>query len=180
MYKNKVEIFLETGSVNCKHHGTHSEWALNPLKKHKKGNFRSLQCKKCTRNRSKQHREKNPNCQDDYRFSFNGTIVRILAQARLRAKKKRYLFELDVVWVKEKLITQNYKCVYSGIEFDFSRPEYDQNRKYLPSIDQNIAGLGYTKENSEIVCSIVNMMKLDTPYNDFITLCEKIVKHNKK
>lgn len=183
MRKSKVDIFLETGKAECKHHGNHSEWSYNKgKKKFKRGKwtqYRAVQCRVCIRERSKRFNKKHPNFQDDYRFSFNGIIVRMLAQARVRARKRGHEFELDSKWVKEVFIKQNYKCSYSGIQFDFSRPEYDKNRKYLPSIDQRVVGLGYTKENSEIVCSIVNMMKLDTPHSEFLTICEKIVKFNK-
>lgn len=184
MKQSKVDIFLTTGKAECKHHGIHSEWSYKDcktkLKKGRLNKYRAVQCRKCIRERSKKFNALNPNAQDDYRFSLNGTIVRMLAQARIRARKKGYEFELDSEWVKERFKIQNYKCAYSGITFDFSRPEYDTNRKYLPSIDQKIAGLGYTKENSQVVCSIVNMMKLDTPFNDFISICETIVKYNKR
>jgi len=183
MRKTKVDIFLETGLAICNHHGSHSEWGYNKGKKKfhrgKWTSFRSIQCRKCGVERNRKHLLKNPTASDDYRFSFNGIIVRMLAQARVRARKRGHEFELNSEWVKEVFIKQNYKCSYSGIQFDFSRPEYDKNRKYLPSIDQKVIGLGYTKANSEIVCSIVNMMKLDTPHSEFLTICEHIVKFNK-
>lgn len=33
---------------------------------------------------------------------------------------------------------------------------------------------GYTKDNTQLVCDIVNRMKLDLPMNEFVTLCKII------
>lgn len=186
---SKVQIFIDTGKAKCVHHGEHREWSLNLRKPKirktkKKGDvidtFRTVQCKKCIRERTKRYSVNNPWIQDYYRFGFDGTAIRIVQQAKARAKKKKLPFTVTADWVKERLIFQQNRCLYSNMIFDFSMPKKKKERRpYVPSLDQKIIGLGYTEINTAIVCSIVNTMKFDMQFNDFVNICGKIRDFNK-
>ena len=180
MNRGQVDKFLETKKATCKHHGTHGEWRFIERKsktaKGRKYTYRTVECRKCARERTKKYNSNNPDNQDNYRFSYDGCLVRVIAQARIRSKRKSLPFNIDVDWLKKALLKQENKCFYSGLEFDFSRPESEgKNRFYIPSIDQKIPGLGYSVENSVVVCSVVNMMKNELHLNDFINICHRIV-----
>lgn len=47
-------------------------------------------------------------------------------------------------------------------------------RKNIVSIDRIDSTKGYTKDNTQLVCDIVNRMKLDLPMNEFVILCKII------
>ena len=184
-FKSKVDRFLELGEAKCIHHGVHSEWTINLFKQKIKNakiqTYRAIQCKKCIRERTKKWNKLHPTASDDYRFSFKGVVYRIVNQARARAKHKKLPIKITPEWVFKKLIEQDYKCAYSGMPFDFSKPkEKDRTRLWLPSIDQRIAGNGYTEDNCVLVCGIVNLMKNELELSEFITLCGKIHLNNIK
>lgn len=180
----KVDLFLENNTAKCIHHGEHSEWKYIDRKGKRKGNklyhYRALECKKCVRERTARYYKNNPEYQDDYRYSYNGTLRRMLAGARKRAKVRGVEFELDKEWLEQKIKQQNNRCAYSGVKFDFSRPVNKKIRHDLPSIDRIDVRGGYTKDNSAIVCSIINIMKYDIEVDDFIEYCRLVAQrvHN--
>lgn len=172
--RGRIELYLSTGQAACKHHGTHGEWSVlhKTDRKHKcPYKYDTLVCQVCNRERTAAFHDKNPTAQDDYRFTRHGMITRILAQAGGRAKRKRLPFELDRDWVEEQAKRQDNKCAYSGLEFDWNRSSGNQKRYFLPSIDQRQAGMGYTKDNSVLVCWAINNMKWELPLPDFTQLC---------
>lgn len=177
--KYKVDKFLETGVAYCKHHGKHSEWKFIPrkgkLRNGKIFNYRALECRKCVRERTANYYKRNPEYQDKYRFSENGTLHFMLNNAKKRAKNKKIGFELDINWVKVQLKIQNHKCEYTGLKFVFGGKKINSKRWLTPSIDQKIAGKGYTKENSKLVCTAINIMKQDIPIKEFKKFCKAFI-----
>lgn len=184
MRKLKVDLFIETGTATCVHHGDHSNWKLLLTKqKKKKGKtqtYRVINCMYCSAERTKRYRVNNPTWSDDYRFSFHGILNRIINQASTRSRKKSIPMEVDALWLKEKLKEQDYTCAYSGVKFDFSNPaQKDRTRLFLPSLDQKIPGIGYTKENTVVVAVVVNVMKNELNFDHFVSICRKIADNNK-
>ena len=168
----KVDYFKKFGTEICKHHSEHNEWKIL---ERRKGRF-SLECKKCCRERVYKYLDSNKNYQTEYRMTRKGVITRLLAQARSRSKKKNLLFELNKDLVFEQLVEQNNKCAYSNISFSFNDVFNGKTRYYIPSIDQIIAGKGYTNDNCVLVLSIVNRMKQEISLGLFKELCGYIYK----
>lgn len=184
MFVTNVDKFLKDGVATCKRHGLHEEWSYRPrrmkLKNGKIEHYKCVECRRCGREAQRKLREKDPFLMDKYRFSKSGSINRILLQAKSRAKKKKLPFELDKEWFLERLFVQNNKCAYSGLEFNFEPPKIrGENRFFHPSIDQLVAGKGYTKENSRLVGVGVNIMKYEMSLEMFIDVCKKIANYNK-
>lgn len=48
------------------------------------------------------------------------------------------------------------------------------------SIDRIDSNLGHSKNNVQLVAAIVNRMKTDLPYSEFIKICSIISENNKK
>jgi hypothetical protein len=69
---------------------------------------------------------------------------------------------------------QNGKCFYSGRPLAIELRTKSLNSL---SIDRINSSKGYTPDNIVLCCSIVNIMKLDTPEDEFIRLCRDIVNH---
>jgi len=166
----KLEHYKKYGYEICKHHGEHNEWKIM------EDGRKSLECKKCINERVYKWNKSNTNYQDMYRYSKKGTITRILSQARSRAKKRGLIFELDKDWMFETLVKQNNKCAYSNVLFSFDNNFNGNTRYYIPSIDQVVAGNGYTKNNSVLVLAVVNRMKQEIPLELFKELCAYIMK----
>lgn len=175
----KVDEFEKTGKTRCIRHGIHREWMNREAKVKKKNGkvyyYRAVECKICNRERTEKYRKSHPDYQDIYRFSQRGILTRMLNQASSRANKKNLKFELDIKWVERNLLRQDYKCKYSGIKFEMKKHPIDgSKRPFLPSIDKIEPKKGYTKDNSAIVCTIVNVMKNDISMKNFKLICEKI------
>ncbi len=165
----KLDIYNNTGSCNCIHHGIHDEWVI------KSNDKRALECRKCIRERTSRYYKNNPEYQDVYRFSRNGFIIRLLNSIKKRSVIKNIPYELNIDWFNDTIERQNNKCAYSGIEFDFYRiNKYKEKRYYIPSVDQVVAGKGYTLKNSILVCSVVNIMKNNINLDTFRIICYKI------
>ena len=88
---------------------------------------------------------------------------------------------------REKLIyelykKQNGKCAYTGKQLTAIRYAVRGNQhiinKWNVSIDRIDSNKGYTKDNIQLVCAIVNRMKTDLSDTEFLTLCNDIVSAN--
>lgn len=83
---------------------------------------------------------------------------------------KKYLVEL--------FKTQNGNCNLTNISMTTEFIPYKGRNKriYNSSVDRIDSKKGYTIENIQLVCSIVNTMKWDLDNNDFIDICHKVLK----
>ena len=75
-----------------------------------------------------------------------------LKYKRYQAKKLGLAFDLDEEWLK----SQPMMCAISGKSFTVGGP-------CTPSFDQKLAGKGYTRENTQLICLWLNMAKRDWP-----------------
>jgi len=174
---SKYKTYTETGLAKCSIHGEHNEWSKqngHQIRKGREYKWNGLECLKCSRERQKAWREEHPNYQDRYRFTWRGTISRALAYAQRRAKDKKLPFEINSEWMINMLNKQNSRCFYSGIEFEWEKSINGKPRYKLVSIDQRVAGKGYTKDNSVLVCWGINLMKHEIPLDQFIEFCKSV------
>lgn len=76
-----------------------------------------------------------------------------------------------------KLATQQYKCALSGVLLtcDLSKGVVSQTNA---SVDRIVAGGPYTEDNIQMVCRALNHWRADTPIEDFVAWCRKVVSHN--
>lgn len=97
---------------------------------------------------------------------FPGNTIASWKQSALRRGHKWELTntDLDVLYEKQKGI-----CALSGIPMIWAGP-----RPYRPSIDRKDSVLGYTSENVQFVCTIVNIMKNKIDEPEFFRLCALI------
>lgn len=79
-------------------------------------------------------------------------LVHSLKFKRYQAKKKGIPFDLDEEWV----LQQPKMCAITGKKFEIPAEGLGP---LTPSFDQKIAGLGYTKENTQLICFWLNAAK---------------------
>lgn len=87
------------------------------------------------------------------------------------AKRRGHIWDLskeDLVKIFEK---QNGICAISGIPFIMDI----KNSPLRPSLDRKNSNNGYTVDNIQFVCSVINIMKNKLLDSEFIKLCEQIV-----
>lgn len=121
------------------------------------------------------------NSQNYYKKGGKDVFFKRLYKDLRRNAKSRNIDVLidinDIIQLYEK----NKTCSISGIEMTtlFIPNEGRWKRIHNVSIDRIDSNLGYTKNNIQLVCSIVNTMKWDLNQNNFLTMCKKIYLHNK-
>lgn len=101
----------------------------------------------------------------------------IYASALLRAKQKRLPFNLTREWVRERVLKGH--CELSGIAFSFERQAGPWRRDPLtPSIDQIIAGAGYTTDNCRVVLNILNLAMCDYGFDTYREIAIKCLENH--
>ncbi len=95
----------------------------------------------------------------EYRVTVEGRFMNLLSSARRRSRDKNLEFELDLAWANEQYKLQNGKCKLTGIVLDFGF-NLSSKRKVMafsPSLDRIDPAKGYTKENTRLVCTFINL-----------------------
>jgi hypothetical protein len=91
-----------------------------------------------------------------------------VSEIRLRAKNKNLDFDLDAKFLWNLYVNQKKKCAITGEELDIGIDG---------SLDRIDSSKGYIKTNVWWVKKDINKMKLDFPLDQFIDLCEQVVKN---
>ena len=109
---------------------------------------------------------------------------------RVRARKKKYLSSLHgkfKTWAlaakrRDILFCLDFKdlesmpliCHYTGKQLTL-----EINNSNTASLDRINSGLGYTRDNVVLCCSQINLMKNNTPHDEFIQNCKTIAERFK-
>jgi hypothetical protein len=103
--------------------------------------------------------------------TIQGRAKIFLQNAKKSAKKRNQAFDLEIPDIVGFWNDQNMVCAYSGLEMTLEAGKL--NTVSIERIDSNI---GYTKDNTILVCQAINRMKSDFSYNDFYMLCQAVTK----
>lgn len=93
-----------------------------------------------------------------------------------RCKKTNIEYDITAQDLINMYQTQNQRCKLSNMRMEIQ----NQNKKIAPSVDRINPKGGYTLDNIQLVCWIVNVMKSDNQEEEFIKICHCISKQNRK
>ncbi len=124
-----------------------------------------LQCRLWRKNNKEKHKQSNKE------YIRKNYIHHKLSQARNRIVKRGLEFSITIEDIEKLILKQDNKCRYSNIIFD---PE---NKNYSMSIDRINSNLGYTNDNIQLICSVINMMKNNLKEEEFLYIIKKIYAH---
>lgn len=93
--------------------------------------------------------------------------------ARERARKANIYFDLTLDFLISLWNKQKGLCAISGIPMTYTL--YEGRIPTNVSIDKIDPNGGYTMDNVQLVCSLVNVMKLNYPIETLLTFCESII-----
>lgn len=113
-------------------------------------------CGKCTRNTTVEK-------YGDIPYSWFNRLGRA-------AKNRKLSFEITIEDVWNIYIKQNKKCAFTGDDVIFDSVRGRQTA----SIDRIDSGLGYTKDNIQIIRKECNIMKQNYTDEFFISICKKV------
>jgi hypothetical protein len=131
----------------------------------------------------KQHpdkiREKNSKI---YRRKYYGDSPKQILTYRLqacrkRAKERKLVYNLDIVFLLELYAVQKSKCAVTGIDFDFTFDKKFSKRPFSPSVDRINSKFGYTKDNVRLVCSSVNTALSEYGDEIFDKICQAYIRN---
>jgi len=122
-------------------------------------------CKQCCNKGNQKSRDK-------LYSTIEGRARVFLQNARKSAFARGNAFEIEVADIAEMWEIQKQICAYSGKEMTLKPAQ--SNSVSIERIDSNI---GYTKENTVLVCWAINRMKSDFHFDEFFELCKSVTEH---
>lgn len=113
------------------------------------------QCRTCTNEIDRQHyQSRGKRVLAQRAKTIPGRAAMMLADAKRRSKDHGRTFELDNAWLEAKLVAG--VCEVTGLPLFMQERD---KRSWGPSLDRRDNTLGYTKENTQLVCWIYNRAK---------------------
>lgn len=99
-----------------------------------------------------------------------------LYQIKINAKKRNIHFDLDIDYITDLLIGQEFKCKLSGLPIKIS---YDR-KKITASLDRIDSNGSYIKGNVQWLHKYINKMKNSLDTTEFISLCGLVYLSNRR
>ena len=127
---------------------------------------------------SRENPEKAAKSQLKSRETLRGAINGRLSSARQRAKNKQLPFDINIDFVEELWYLQEGKCALSGLDMGLRANKGSKESFYSFSIDRIDSESGYTKENIQLLCWGVNLMKLTMSTTQFLSFVKEVYLFN--
>jgi hypothetical protein len=119
-------------------------------------------CKQCCKQGSKASRTKKYS-------TFEGRIATFLSSCRRSAKSRNNECTITAQDLVDAWQTQGGVCAYSGLKMTTAPNEYTS-----VSVERIDSTIGYTAENTILVCNAINRMKSDLPGEVFFSMCRAV------
>ena len=101
--------------------------------------------------------------------TIEGKAITFWRNARKSAEKRKQAFEITLLDIVDCWNKQQQICAYSGRKMTLV-----SNQLNTVSIERIDSKIGYTPENTILVCQAVNRMKSNFGYEDFYELCRDV------
>lgn len=112
--------------------------------------------------------------ENQYR-KISGNWDRYCARLLYFGGRKRDKLTKDILL--RKLQEQDFKCALSGVTLTCELTNGVTYRTNA-SVDRIVAGGTYTEDNIQMVCKSLNHWRADTPVDEFVEWCRKVVQHH--
>jgi len=121
-------------------------------------------CKSCCKEGNERSREKK------YR-TIEGRVPTFLVSCRNNAQKRGNEFDLTAQDLIDMWVKQEGTCCYSGFQMDLQ-----PNSPFSVSVERVDNLIGYTAENTVLVCKAVNSMKSSMTGEQFLMFCRAVAR----
>jgi len=132
-------------------------------------------CKQCTKNTV-----------EKYNSTFEGYIQNLFKDLISNAKKRNVIVNITKQDIINKYHEQAGLCKLSYIYMTHNKingldkANIHVNNPYNISVDRIDSSKPYTKDNIQLICARVNIMKSNIPQNKFLEICKLIVKNKSR
>lgn len=165
-YNKEQRYFNKEGKLKCrecKSYKALEDFHNDATQKYRKGKAQA--CKNCEAIRKRESRLKN------YSDSVTKVLASLYNGVNTRSKGSH---ELSREYLQKLYDQQQGRCAISKLPMTAKRGK--GRFPYNISVDQIQAGKGYTKENTQLVCSQVNMMKGTLSVSELVDICKAIIR----
>jgi len=149
-----------TKDKNCRKCNTYKSISL--FRKTKNGTPRYI-CKLCEAAYKKEWRNKNKESYQSYHKNYSKSLSGKYSRYKFDAKKRGYVFELDLKQFKDYW---KAPCTYCGASIE------------TVGLDRKANSGGYTAENVTSCCTICNKAKGSRSYNEWLRWLQDIRDHH--
>lgn len=131
-------------------------------------------CKKCSVSNTKK-----------WGSTFEGFLKKLYKDIQNNSERKSKKIDvcISIDDIKDIYNKQNGLCALTGIPLTYtiqnSRNTENIVNKYNISVDRIDSTKDYVKDNIQLVCAIINRMKMDLSESTFIELCKKVADYEK-
>lgn len=94
---------------------------------------------------------------------------KVLSRLRNGAIQRGLSFEITLEDIQDIYEQQNKVCAFTGLSITFGKDA---------SVDRIDSRYGYSKDNIQIVHKVLNLLKRDTPNEEFIEWCCLVARHS--
>lgn len=121
-------------------------------------------------------------CVNKYGSTFDGFIKMLYYDLISNAKKRNINVEITIDDIKNQFNNQVGLCALTRFKMTWNKqPSNSQthiSNKFNISVDRINSEKDYTKDNIQLVCAIINIIKYKLSKNKFTEICYKISKNN--
>lgn len=110
--------------------------------------------------------------------TLEGKLVGLITQSRYRARKSGMAHDIDVRFLRELYDKQQGKCKLSGLVMTMRGTYGSTEYWHSLSIDRIDSSGGYTKENTQLLCTGVNKVKGKMSDSQFLSFCKSVVENS--
>lgn len=110
---------------------------------------------------------------------YKGIPRQFYTELKSNARRRKLEFNLSIDYIWNLLEKQNFKCKISGISIEIPSI-YRLNLTNTASLDRIDSSKGYIEGNVQWVDRRINFMKQRMSDNEFIEVCEEVVKYQKE
>jgi len=110
---------------------------------------------------------------------YKGIPRQFYTELKSNANRRKIEFNLTIEYLWNLLEKQNFKCKISGV-FIRMPEKYEASFANLASLDRIDSSKGYIEGNVQWVDRRINFMKHRMSDNEFIEVCEEVVKYQKE
>lgn len=114
----------------------------------------------------------------EWASTLDGFLTKIFHDVKSNSKKKINKVNIEITFddIKELYIKQKGKCAITGKQMTYLDSQDKGN--YNVSISRIDPNKDYTKNNIQLIGAIINRRKRDLDENEFLLICDDIVKSN--
>ena len=105
-----------------------------------------------------------------YRSSVRGRAKQLYGAAMRRAERLGLEFSITLIRIECALFAG--VCERTGVPFSLNNHERYQIHPFAPSLDRKDPFIGYTNDNTQIVCNAYNVGKNQMSDDEYIAFCK--------